>query len=209
MGAWARADGHRAVDAVLRDLLGRGVIPRLATQLGRKPVIRVTRPAVAAAEEIDGAELSGRAETLLRRSGRVVVAPPDAAADALLSAYVGAFADRAGDVELRSYLVGLSLIDVVTGEKLWVHAYRVRRLLRHRRAVTPQIQPLAQDRAVDLSGRFADHDATVAARRLSAKLRRSRWLASDAPVRVRLYPLRNRTGERFPSPSSRCRWSAR
>ncbi len=196
-GVWTSADGELAVDSLVRNLVADGALARLSRRLGRQAVVRVLRPVAHTPERIETQPMASRAELLLRRSGEARVAATNGAADLALTGYLGSLPDRAGRLELRSYLFALSLIDVVTGEKLWVDVHRVRRLLRHRRTGAPKVQQLKHHRAIDLSGRFNDHDAATAASRLASNLTRSRWISSGAhhPVRVRLQPLRNRTSE--------------
>jgi hypothetical protein len=185
---WSEADTRAAASALARDCVAGAWLERWQKARRRKPGLTVS-VRNRSSSMVNTVFLERELRASLGRSSRLAMVQPKQA-DLLVLGLLTSQNDANSTSEVQSYLLGISLIDLETGEKLWLGIHRVRRLVERS---SGKVTPLTLGTRYDLSGFFTDVDAETMTGRLLRDLHAGGWLKRATPI-VRLAVL-NRTSE--------------
>jgi hypothetical protein len=203
---WGDEESGRAAEQLAPRCLGGAWVARYKRSLGRPPMLALGRVRNRSSEHINTRAIGKQLRTGLDAAAgsRVKLAGEGQAGDLMLLAWLASQDDGTESTTLKAQLLTLRVVDVGSGEVVWSDGFLSRKLITR----TPpaktgdppgptQVQRLAPDQTVDLSGLFNDHDARTLARAAVKDLQASTWLKGGGRPVVRLTPLRNRTSEQI------------
>ena len=147
-GEWNDVDADLVASSVTVQCLESGWIEKWKNEHdGKKPVVRLYPIRNRTVAYIDYRYFTKQIESALVNSDRVDVlmsleeledeegeaaasANKETGADFVLNGTVVSQDDKAGDQEVRAYLVSIELVEVETNKKVWVAQKRIRKLIR-------------------------------------------------------------------------------
>jgi hypothetical protein len=210
---WSAANSEASAKRLATSLLQSRGLKALRAKLKRAPLLHFGLLRNRSSEQINSRRLMQLIEKQLARKG-LVAAPKstEAKADLILTGYIFGHNDARGGRALRARLVRLDALLAATGEKIWVGAVRVRKLVVHpstkwrdgdsskpdskaKPVPPPKVTRLGPEAALDLSGGLDDRDLRLVAY-AAGQAATQRWLKQvKTPPIVKLYPLRNRSSQ--------------
>lgn len=201
---WSDDDTRNAAQKLVGSCLGGAWPQSFSKQHRRPPLLTLGRVQNRSSEHVNTRAIAQQLRARLAASAgaRVKLASEGQPGDLMLLGRLSSQDDATESTRLKALLLSLTLVNVSSAEVLWADSYLLRKLITRAppdmqgvRSKPPEIQLLASDQTVDVSGMFNDYDATALARAAVKDLLSSAWLRGSAPV-VRIIPLKNRTSER-------------
>lgn len=158
-GKWNDTDAHLTGEALTYECFAAAWLEQFATREGRRPAVRVGSVVNQTDEHIDAQMFIKNIERAMINSGKVQVLvqggketdalsaeeqrggvrPPSAnalpsppaqlGADFVGTVRMGAINDQVEGREVRLYKINFELLDVITGEKVWIGDYEVKKLV--------------------------------------------------------------------------------
>jgi hypothetical protein len=192
VAGWTDADSRAAARALAGECLAGSWLTRFRSTHGRRPSLRALPLRNRSSQHVATALFDRELASALGRSRELT--PAAGTADLVLAGWLVAQNDASRGHELESFLLALSLLDVESGEKLWLGIHRVRKHVER----TPSgvtVTRLSPGDKLDLSGNLNDSDLDAMTATLLRSLATSRLGASAGAKVVRLLPLRNRSAE--------------
>ena len=216
---WTDQDSKLAAKALIERCLAQPFIARYRRSLRRRPRVAIAPFRNRSSEHISAYGLTDAVRAALTKSKKVraLGAKSRKPADLLLSGTIYSMGDVSGNKELKYRAIVAQLIDIKSGEKLWIDLYESKRLIirahfkvggaagkKPTDAKTPTppavITRLNPRKMVDLSGAFNDSDMRLAVAALARDFLRA--VAKNAGAKrlvIRGYRLRNRTSQHLPA----------